>query len=405
MKIIISNGSFEVGGIESFIEILANGITRRGHDVTILFTTNILKSLYTRISDKVNIIKLRGDLFSPNACIRKAIKIISALDADILLLNSDLIIQSSLPYLPNRLIRMPVIHTITEDAFHNTLAHKDYWDKAIAVSPRIKTIAMNKVTGKEIAFIPHGINLSLFNPINSDKLNTSNIILYAGRLLNEAKGIFDLPQILLHLVKDGLAVKMVLLGDGPDRTRCQDLFSSLGLREYVEFRGDVSKTEVSEWMRKSACLILPSRYEGLGFVLLEAMACGCPPVVSLIPMVTDYVVDNNKAGILVALGDIEGFAGAIKRLITEPELREKMAVAGVNRVSRHFSADTMVDAYLNIFERTINERAYLSIPDPKKIKYLPLGSELIPFPWVPRLLRGLWRKIPLNKMLRNLCHR
>ncbi|RZN42449.1 MAG: glycosyltransferase family 1 protein [Methanophagales archaeon ANME-1-THS] len=132
----------------------------------------------------------------------------------------------------------------------------------------------------KVKIIPNAIRVNEFVP-GRDAGEREKIVLYAGRLV-EYKGL----PILIRAMKT-VRARLVVLGEGEDRQRFEELANHCGVR--AEFRGRVSDTELKDWLRRARVLVLPaqSRLEAFGIILLEAMACKTPVIASNLPGVEE----------------------------------------------------------------------------------------------------------------------
>src|SRR6185312_6414951 len=104
------------------------------------------------------------------------------------------------------------------------------------------------------------------------------------------------------LVGEDPALVYLIAGDGSDRDRLQDKVRRLGLEHHVRFTGMVDEAEKADHFRLADAYVMPSRGEGFGFVLLEALACGIPVVASKADGGRE-AIRNGELGILVEPGD------------------------------------------------------------------------------------------------------
>lgn len=112
--------------------------------------------------------------------------------------------------------------------------------------------------------------------------------------------------------------------------------------------GRLSTDELVQAYRDCDAVLVPSRYEGFGYAALEAMACG-KPVIAFSCGAVDEIVDDGVTGFMVPINDIDGMAGAARRLSAEPSLGESMGRAGRGRALAHFSEERGVNAYIDIY--------------------------------------------------------
>jgi glycosyltransferase involved in cell wall biosynthesis len=157
-------------------------------------------------------------------------------------------------------------------------------------------------------------------------------VLFVGRLSPE-KGIEDLMK-----VADGLNLKVV--GDGPLRASVPN-----GL-------GYLPRAEVLEHYRRAAVVVCPSRRDGFPLACAEAMAYGCAVVATSVGGLPDMVIDG-ETGLLVPPRDSVALRAAIDRLVTDPELRRRLAAAARRRIIEICSWDRVIDATIASYETAL----------------------------------------------------
>lgn len=207
------------------------------------------------------------------------------------------------------------------------------------------------------AYIPSGIDLKAFNGVTgaAEKpaelvaaINGKPVIGTVGRITKE-KGF----EVLLHaahrLKREGLLFHLVWVGDGPERKAMEALARRLGLADWLLVTG--VRDDVPRWVRGFDIFALPTLWEGMGRVFLEAQAAGVPVVGTKVGGVPDVVVEG-QTGFLVPPGDVEAFAEALKCLLIDPILRQRMGRAGRQFVDERFSVERMVKAIEEVYEQT-----------------------------------------------------
>ncbi len=173
-------------------------------------------------------------------------------------------------------------------------------------------------------------------------------IVYLGRLQTHAKGL-DLLLGAVALLDDGDGgPRLTVAGDGPYRRDLEARALALGIGGRVRFPGRVEGDAKWDLLRRAAVLVVPSRFESFGLVVLEAFASGTPVVAFDLPSLRELVLPD--CGILVPAFDVAAFAAAIDRVLADPELAAGMGRAGLDRVTR-FSWDDAAIA---------QEKAYLA---------------------------------------------
>ncbi len=157
---------------------------------------------------------------------------------------------------------------------------------------------------------------------------------FVGRLA-AVKGVPVLFEALRLLRAEYPALRVTLIGDGPERAELQREAADLGLAEMIEFAGYRSQSEVAEALKDTDALVLPSFAEGVPVVLMEAMAAGRPVLATAVAGVAE-LVDTGKSGFLVPPGDAVQLAEAIRALLADPERRAEMGRAGRAKVAEDF---------------------------------------------------------------------
>jgi teichuronic acid biosynthesis glycosyltransferase TuaC len=127
-----------------------------------------------------------------------------------------------------------------------------------------------------------------------------------------------------------------IIGDGPERLRLGALARELGIAGRVEFLGRQSRREVARAMREATLFVLPSRYEGLGCVYLEAMASGIATVACRGQGI-DEVIRHRENGWLIEPRNLDELVRAIRALLGDPELRQRLGSAGHHTILDGFT--------------------------------------------------------------------
>lgn len=146
------------------------------------------------------------------------------------------------------------------------------------------------------------------------------------------------------------AVRYVVLGEGGDRARLEELAGALGLAGRVSFVGH--RSEIAPDLRDADIFLIPSLWEGFGLAAVEAMNAGLPLVAADVPGLREVVGRHGECAILVDPEDEAGMAAALASLIADPERRREMGRRGFEMAGR-FDRARMTDAYLSLYSRTL----------------------------------------------------
>lgn len=175
-----------------------------------------------------------------------------------------------------------------------------------------------------------------------------DVVFGAVGQLTERKGLRYLLQATARLVEQGLPVRLLLVGDGPQRAELEALTTRLGLQSHVVFTG--FQTQPLPYTAAMDVCVLASQSEGLPRVLLEAMLLG-KPVIATRVVGSRELVDEGITGRLVPFADPVGLAEAMAVLCRDPALRQRMGQAGRARVLEHYTIDRYVRGVEAILEK------------------------------------------------------
>ncbi len=214
--------------------------------------------------------------------------------------------------------------------------------RVVAVSSSVRdSLVAHGIQSVRIVVIPNGIDLTRYAPAPAEHAPRPFTFMFVGRLIRD-KGV----DVLLDALAQVPQVALRIVGDGPEATALKKQTERLGLTVRVHFLGE--RTDVPELLRTADALVLPSRREGFGMVIVEARASGLPVVLSDFPASTE-LIENDVQGIIVPRDDPAALAEALERLASDPELYRRMALAAPLGLER-FSIVRQVDAVLSLAE-------------------------------------------------------
>jgi len=229
-------------------------------------------------------------------------------------------------------------------------------DKVISVSQATADWleSKRKVPREKIEIIPYGVNLKEFKPkpltIKRQDVGIpeNNIVVGQVSRLDEQKGHSYLLDAAQRVVRKNKNVTFVLVGDGPKRKEIQQAIEEKGLNDYFVLLG--FRRDVPELLRLFDIFTLPSLYEGLPNVVLEAMASGLPVVATPVDGTKEAVVDQ-ETGLFVPVKDPEILANTLFDLINNPEKRKSFGEAGRRRVEEKFSLRHQMRRFEELYKR------------------------------------------------------
>jgi glycosyltransferase involved in cell wall biosynthesis len=178
------------------------------------------------------------------------------------------------------------------------------------------------------------------------------LAVYTGRL-HEMKGLEYLVRAWPRVLERVPRARLWLVGDGPDRSRLNELIGALGLPGSVSLAGPFD--DVEDCLRAANLFVLPSLEEGMSIALLEAMAMALPVVATAIAA-NEVLITDEVCGRLVPKGDCVALARTIADLLTAPAAATRLAEEAHRRVRTTYSLDRTVDAHLELFRRLVQPR-------------------------------------------------
>jgi glycosyltransferase involved in cell wall biosynthesis len=224
---------------------------------------------------------------------------------------------------------------------------KRAWVNTTTAAVNISRYAEQRFRVPRSVTIPHGSRLEPFVPAPAPR---RDYWLYVGRLVPE-KGCDVLLAALARVVQQGHRTPLVLLGDGPERQRLEQLAAALGVEALVQFAGQVTGQGLVERLQHALAVIIPSVWpETWGRVAVEAMSCGAPVIASASGGLQETA---GVAGLTFRIGDSEALAQQMVRLAQDRPLQERLRTQG-REFSQQFSADRMASQYLALYQRLTN---------------------------------------------------
>ncbi|MDI6857384.1 MAG: glycosyltransferase family 4 protein [Dehalococcoidia bacterium] len=186
-----------------------------------------------------------------------------------------------------------------------------------------------------IEVIHDGVDIDTFRPLEGVE-KEPNSILFVGNSEDRNKGARYLLEA-LHLLSDRPDIRLTFVDNPKGALKMvPTLVRRWGLGTRVTFTGRVPTDELVRLYNRAEILVSPSVYEGFGLPAAEAMACGTP-VIATTAGAFPEVVAHDETGWLVPPGDAQALADAIRRMMSDPELRARFGEAGRRRIQERFT--------------------------------------------------------------------
>ncbi len=235
-------------------------------------------------------------------------------------------------------------------------------DYLIANSQATSAKAFEIAGKKPDAIIPMGVDLSVFRKKNCEdlklKLGIKNKVIFSVGRLIELKGILFLIKALPFVLNKFPETTLIIAGDGIEKERLIKLSKKFMVEKHIIFLGQIKNHDLVDYYNISDVFVIPSiinekgETEGLGVVLLEAMACKVPVIGSNVGGIPD-IIKNKVTGLLVEPGKPEKIAKKIVTIFSNEELKNQLIINGYQLIKQNFSWDVISDKFINIYNHKL----------------------------------------------------
>ncbi|SEJ39916.1 glycosyltransferase family 4 protein [Demequina mangrovi] len=336
MRVLLVTHRFapDVGGIERMSELLATQFAEQGHTVTV-----VTHSTARDVDDAAfGFTMLRRP--TPSALLR------AHRDADVVFHNN-ICLQFIWPLL---LARRPLVIAVRTwiSRMDGRVSARDVLKQKVLARAHVISIsaAIAEHLSTASTVIPNSYRDDVFfdtTPVAERRRTFA----FVGRLVSD-KGADLAIETIARLVAEGRPADLTVIGDGPEREALETLAIDLGIETQVRFTGELTGPEVCGELNAHRFVLVPSRWaEPFGVVALEAMACGCVPVVTRDGGLGEAA---GAAGIVVPNGDLDALADAARQLVCDADEASALRAAIPSALSGRRSSD-MGRRYLDVIER------------------------------------------------------
>lgn len=253
-----------------------------------------------------------------------------------------------LPIKKRTLHKAAFLTTLNEDEHHSMVAQFPSMSSRIKLVPNFVNSSIFYLRDKETARAALGLKPE------------DRFIITVGRLFEHQKGHSLLVEAAQHL-KNVPHLKILIAGSGPDEQNLKELITQKGLEDRIVLLGSIrDKETLANYYNASELFVLPSRYEGLPLVILEASACGLPTVAFNVMGVRGLVQDGVN-GLLVEDLDPSGLATAMQKLLDDPQARAAMGNNAQEIVRINYSEEITSSKLMDLIKESVGIEAAMRL--------------------------------------------
>ncbi len=302
----------------------------------------------------------------------------AARDADVLVVHLPFpIADITIPLLPRHaplivywhadIVKQRTLRALLSPAFRNTLHRADRI--VVADQSTIDQSLFLPPFADKCSIVPYGIDLSQWTTSSEAEQAAAaalrakhpRLIVAIGRLV-PYKGF----SVLVQALKDIDGAHVAIIGDGPLREELTGQARELGVAGRLTLTGRLPVADVRAYMHAARVFAFPSvtKAEAFGIVQLEAMATGLPVVNTELGTAVSRIARDGREGFTVQPHDAQGLATALRRILDEPGLAERLGEAGRQRAHLEYSETTYLDRMNAVYHEAIGQRrAAIGYPD------------------------------------------
>ncbi len=361
MKIALCLTSLPLSGIGTSIGIIRSGLSKAGHEVDVIITSG---------NPGGDLERARRDGWSIRCCaegvrfLRERLKrTLACLSGyDIIINNHSMETQLIAPCLPGDIIRISVIRAGAAGAMEQLALNSRYFDAAVAISQEMQRIVKEAAGLECLVYL-----IANSTEARSDEFNQPSIpvrVAYVGRIADKDKNVMVLPEIVRALTGRKVDFTLTIAGAGSDLDSLKSRMTALSPGPRVTMLGEVSRNEARTLLRQSHFTLLPSRYEGLSNVMLEAMALGSVPIASDLENFK-WVLGDVASKLQVPTGLADGYAERIADLAGNPTEYCRIQAYLRDRQRAMFTPEMTVNGYLALIARlkaAHDPKNFVSVP-------------------------------------------
>jgi glycosyltransferase involved in cell wall biosynthesis len=194
-----------------------------------------------------------------------------------------------------------------------------------------------------------------FRPAWREPRDNSPLVIGTVAMLRPEKNLDLLFNAAACLRNKGFDLKLLIVGNGPEKGRLQTIAATLGLSSVTEFIP--TQWDVAPWLARMDIFVLPSRTEAFPNAVMEAMACGIPVIVSRVGGNPELVTEN-KTGLMFRSNDAAGLAAKLEALLRNHALRISLSQAARQTIETRFSIEQSAQRMGEIYRQLLAQQPF-----------------------------------------------
>lgn len=226
--------------------------------------------------------------------------------------------------------------------------------RALPVSRHLRAAIRSYGIDTTFEVVPNVVDTSLFFPPDTERREdgVARRLLFVGNLEPlQHKGFPTLLRALVHLRERSRNWRLDVIGDGPERAAYAASATELGLQDHVAFHGSQPKPVIAQMMRAADLFVLPSRFDNLPCVVVEALASGLPVVSTTVGGIPELV--DNRNGRLVPPDDPASLTDCLHEMLENLEMFDRRSISAAAR--EHYSYQVVGEQLSRIYEAVLAE--------------------------------------------------
>ena len=372
MKIIHVLYSLGYGGVETMLVNIANEQTRYNEDISILVINDVVvRELIDKLSPKIHLFFVNRKIGKKSlSFIKKIGQCLDSFKPDVIHLhdgslydyipkrwreNKTCRVCSTLHAMPQGTCGMPwrFVRIVGNVVFHHgdLALNTNRVKQVYAISNSVKS-ALKAEYGVESILIHNGIYTDVFKQRELKKYKEELRIVQVGRLLHEKKGQDLLIEAIDKLIKKGFKCRLDFIGDGESMGYLKDMVDEMRLNDIINFLGAKSQDYISMHLCDYDLFVQPSRYEGFGLTVAEAMAAKVPVLVSS-GQGPEEVTRGDLYGWVFQNGEIVSLTESIEQIYSNYELCLEKVESARNYVCNSFDVRETANRYIKEYQKLL----------------------------------------------------